>query len=66
MPIDPRRLRDAATERRCAATFVHTWGLALRGRDWTPAMLEQRILELAEWIRKGAHVADPDGSGRPA
>jgi len=64
---DPRfRLRDAATERRSAATYIHTMLLALRGRGWTDEQVIKYMLACAAGIAKGAHVADPDGSGRPA
>lgn len=61
-----RRLRDAATERRCASQYLHTWAMALRGRGWSAADIEKKLFALARDIAAGAHVADPDGSGRPA
>lgn len=66
MPRDPRQLRDAATERRSASQYIHTWALALRGRGWTAEQFEQKLFVLASDIAAGAHVADPNGTGRPA
>lgn len=52
----------AHRERDCAARYVHSWALVLRGRGWSGDEVANRFLRLAEDIRKGAHLVDPDGT----
>ena len=56
-------IRGGAEERDCAARYVHSWAIALRGRGWSSEQLESKLFQLAQDIRAGAHVMDPDGDG---
>ncbi len=67
MPRDPKcRLRDAHTERRAAAAFIHSHAMAVRGRGWSGEQVVDYFARCAQDIAAGAHVADPHGDGRPA
>ena len=57
-------IQRGMVERDCAVRYLHSWALALRGRGWSEKQLTDKLFALANDIAAGAHIADPDGTGK--
>jgi hypothetical protein len=53
-----RAWRSPSEERECAAEYIHTWAMALKGRGWSGEQVADKMFDLARDIRNGAAVTD--------